>query len=91
MIDVIVRVERSQRQPGKHRGEGSVAQTFPEHPAPLDVVVTVKVATANCIRGVLKLPEEESDCDGACAQVNAAHRSLGSEYRGKLRGLHLSR
>ena len=61
MIDVVARVECCKRQPGKDRRETAVPQTLPEHSAPPDVVITVKVAAANRVTGKLQAPEDETD------------------------------
>jgi hypothetical protein len=67
MIDVLVGIQRRQRQPGEDRWKASVTQSFPKHPTPLNVVITIEVATANRIGGELKSPEYQSnnDCSGA--------------------------
>ena len=76
MIDVVVGVEGGQRQPGKHRRETVVAQRLPEHPAPLNVVVTIEIATANRISRNLQTPEYEADYDCSGAHLSAASRIL---------------
>jgi hypothetical protein len=47
VIDVLFRVERRQRQPGKLRWEFPLLYSFPECARPLDVIVTVVVAATD--------------------------------------------
>src|SRR6185437_1057096 len=47
MVYIVFWIERSKRKPAKGWWKVMVAQRFPEHAAPLDVVVAVEIAAAN--------------------------------------------
>ncbi len=90
MIDVLVGIERGQRQPGENRWKASVAQPFPQQPAPLNVVVAIEVATANGIGGELKSPEYQRDYHRSRGYLDGARCSIRFQRIGKLgRDLHL--
>lgn len=89
MIDVIVRVKTSQRQPRKHGWESPVAQPFPQHPAPLDVIVTVSISTTYCVSGKLEIPDDNYYFQRAGDEKEATLRGVRYVYPGNLPKFHL--
>src|SRR5258706_11916051 len=84
MVDIIPRIERGQGQPNEGRAQMVAAKSFPEQPAPHDVVIAVIVAAANRPAGKLQPPEDQSDSECRGNQCKVAMRSLGSKSARKL-------
>lgn len=61
-----------------------VAERLPQHLAPLDVVIAIKVAAANCVGRKLQLPEDQADGNGPSAQLNGARGRFRLKKSGKM-------
>ena len=90
MVNVIVRVECSERQPYKLWREMSLPHSLPEQSAPLDVIVTVKIAAADRLRCVLQLAYDKTYYDCAEDQKDSLYSRLSTkEPNAPLRTLDL--
>ena len=65
MVNVLPGIERCQRQPWKRRDKRMTPDRVPKNARPLNVVITVEVATADCRGRKLELPEDHSNGDDA--------------------------
>src|SRR5215831_17178873 len=72
VIDIIARIKGRQRQPRKGWWKVTGAQVLPQQLGPLDVIIAIIVATADCRSRVLQPPENDSDRDRAGHQVRGA-------------------
>jgi hypothetical protein len=61
-------VQRGQGQPVKRWWKYSLAQRVPKYVAPLDVIITIKVAATNGVGGKLKSQEYDSNDDRRSSQ-----------------------
>ena len=86
VIDVISGVERSKWQPRKRRSETVVPDRFPKRTAPFDVIVTVKIATADCGRRKLEFPKDKDYNDRPDRQLESSYEMSGSK-RGEFVGV----
>jgi hypothetical protein len=77
MVHIVFRIESGERQPGKLWWEVPALDRFPERLGPFDVVVTVEIATADCRRGELKPPKNDTNDDGANYKLDTSDGRLG--------------
>src|SRR3954469_23737075 len=72
MVDVIVRVQRRQREPDKCWRKMAVADAVPQQRAPANVVIPIEIATANRFCRELKIDEHPADQQGAEKKMQRA-------------------
>jgi len=79
MIDVILRVQRRQREPREGGRKLPPLDSFPEQLAPTDVIVTVIITAADCARRELQPPEDQPYDHRADAEIQPRPRPLAGQ------------
>ena len=71
VVDVIVRIKSRQWQPRERRWKTAVADRLPNDPAPLGMIVTIKISAADRRGGELKPPKYNADRNYADDKLNS--------------------
>ena len=76
MVHIVSRIESRERKPGKDGRKFVSAERFPQHPAPLYMIVAVEVTATYCIGRELEFSEDKEDDNDPNQKLNAAHCSF---------------
>src|SRR2546423_4895256 len=77
MVNIVLRVERSQRQPLEARREMLGAHALPQQSAPSYMIVAVEIATTDALRRELNFSDNKADGYSAYQKIDHAREAFG--------------
>ena len=77
MVNVILRIQRRQWQPGERGRKMTGADVVPQESRPLDVIVPVVIAATDRRGRILKPPKNQQDSDCPHQKIRGAYGTFG--------------